>query len=350
MIHFLKEYISQTPSNMISYAEYIELALYHPEYGYYMNDKMKIGREGDFITTSNISDIYGRLIAKWYIKMAEKYELPYAVCEIGAGSGRFSKAFLDQWNKLTSQPVHYYIAERSPYHRELQKQAQMNVRQMNSLDELKNFQGLIFSNELFDAFPVHVIEKQNQQWMEAMITVESNQLKEKLVPLKNNEILTFLSESGLQIRNGQRIEIPLQMENMLMKISDVLIRGMVLTVDYGYTNDEWMHSGRREGSLRGYYKHQQINNVLQHPGEMDITSHVHFDSLIKIGQKNGLDFLNKWRQDEFFLSAGILEELQDHYDPNPFSEVSKRNRAIRSLVIPSGISAFFHVILQGKGL
>jgi SAM-dependent MidA family methyltransferase len=130
----------------------------------------------------------------------------------------------------------------------------------------------------------------------------------------------------------------------------VLTKGLVVTADYGYTKEDWKHPSRIKGSLRGYYQHQMIDDVLQHPGEMDITTHIHFDWLIQKGEQAELVFHSKLRQDAFLLKAGILKELENHYDPNPFSEVSKRNRAIRSLIMPSGISSFFHLIIQQKGI
>ena len=351
MLKFLKEYIEKEPLKRITYAEYMKQALYHPQYGYYMKEQSKIGREGDFITTSNISDIYGRSLAKWFYKKANEWNLPFAVCEIGAGTGRFAKAFIDEWRLISSKPIHYYILEESPYHQKLQKEILIGdeVRQMKSLEEITPFEGLIFSNELYDAFPVHVIENHEGQLMEVMITFKNNQLVEIVERLENDEILRFLKLYGVQLNNRQRIEIPLQMEAMVSAIAKALLRGAVLTVDYGYTNEEWMDPGRRDGSLRGYYKHQQVNNVLERPGEMDMTSHVHFDPFIKMGNQEGLQFVNKWRQDEFLLTTGILDELQENYDPNPFSAVSKRNRAIRSLILPGGMSSSFHVVLQQKG-
>ncbi|MEH7524861.1 SAM-dependent methyltransferase [Bacillus sp. JJ1503] len=353
MINFLKEFISNHPFKRITYAEYMEVALYHPEYGYYMREKEKIGRKGDFITSSNISDFYGKSIAKWYYKQMNKLKLAPAICEIGAGTGRFAKAFIDEWNHLSSVPIRYYILEASPYHRKVQQKVlHFNdyVKQIEGLDEINPFEGLIFSNELFDALPVHVIENHNGQLMELMIGLNNDQLVEIAVPLENEKIMTFIKSSGLKLNNKQRIEIPLLMEEVISNIANALTKGLVLTVDYGYTNEEWQELGRRDGSLRGYYQHQQFNHVLMHPGEMDITSHVHFDSLIRIGNQLGLAFQQKWRQDEFLLTTGLLDELQNHYDPDPFSEVSKRNRAIRSLIMPSSISGSFHVILQKKGI
>ncbi|WNS74286.1 SAM-dependent methyltransferase [Bacillus sp. DTU_2020_1000418_1_SI_GHA_SEK_038] len=353
MISFLKKFILNHPLKRITYADYIEMALYHPEFGYYMRDKEKIGRTGDFITTSNISDIYGRSIAKWYFKQMTQLKLAPAICEIGAGTGRFAKAFIDEWNHLSSVPIHYYILEASPYHRKVQQDVlDFNdyVKQIESLDEINPFEGLIFSNELYDALPVHVVENHSGQLMELMVGLNDDQFVEIAVPLENEKIMNFIKSSGLKLKNNQRIEIPLLMEEIIGSIATALSKGLVLTVDYGYTNEEWLEQGRRDGSLRGYYQHQQFNHVLVHPGEMDITSHVHFDSLIRIGDQLGLAFQQKWRQDEFLLETGILDDLQNHYDPDPFSEVSKRNRAIRSLIMPSGISGSFHVILQKKGI
>jgi SAM-dependent MidA family methyltransferase len=353
MITYLKSLISNSPTNLISYAEYIEAVLYHSEYGYYMKNKQKIGSQGDFITTSNISDIYGRIVAKWFASICKKYNLEPNFCEIGAGNGRFAHAFLQEWEHSIKAPINYIIVESSPYHQKLQNELippQHNVIQVNKLDELEPFKGMVFSNELFDALPVHVIEKENGQLYEVMVGIKNETLYEEKVLLTNPAIHFFLEESMLELKDKQRIEVPLLMEGMVQDISKVLTKGLVVTADYGYTKEDWMHPSRMKGSLRGYYQHQMIDDVLKYPGEMDITTHIHFDWLIQKGEQVKLVFYSKLRQDEFLLKAGILKELENHYDPNPFSEVAKRNRAIRSLIMPSGISSFFHLIIQQKGI
>jgi SAM-dependent MidA family methyltransferase len=353
MITFLKSLISNSPSKLITYAEYIGAALYHAELGYYMKDKQKIGRQGDFITTSNISDIYGRLMAKWFSHICETKQLAPVFCEIGAGNGRFAMAFLQEWKETIQSPLKYMIVESSPFHRDLQRELLINdfsVVQVKSLSEVEPFEGMVFSNELFDALPVHVIEKVNGQLYEIMVGFQQNELYEQKVPLTNTDILFFLQESRINLMEKQRIEIPLAMEKMLLEISQSLLKGIVVTADYGYTNEEWMDPRRAKGSLRGYFQHQMIDDVLEHPGEMDITTHIHFDYLVQKGEQTELAYITKLRQDEFLLKAGILKELENHYDPNPFSEISKRNRAIRSLIMPSGMSSYFHVLLQQKGL
>jgi SAM-dependent MidA family methyltransferase len=319
-----------------------------------MRKKQKIGQQGDFITTSNISDVYGRLTAKWFAHVCETTGLAPVFCEIGAGNGRFASAFLQEWKESINTPLNYIIVESSPYHRELQKESltpSFTIVQVQSLRELEHFSGMVFSNELFDALPVHVIEKVNGELMEVMVGIkDDNILFEQNVPLTNQDIYSFLAESKIKLNEKQRIEIPLTMRTMIQDISAALTKGLVVTADYGYTNEEWQHPHRAKGSLRGYYRHKMIEEVLQYPGEMDITSHIHFDYLIQKGEQAGLPFLAKFRQDEFLVKAGILKGLENHYDPNPFSEVSKRNRAIRSLIMPSGMSSYFHVIVQQKGM
>lgn len=350
---FFRTLFSNSPNDLITYEKYIGAALYHPEFGYYMRDKQKIGRQGDFITTSNISDIYGSMMAKWFSQVCKRAQIDPVFCEIGAGNGRFAKAFLQEWKETIQTPLTYIIVESSPYHRKLQQEllmADFPIVQVESINEVTSFEGMIFSNELFDALPVHVIEKENGELHEVMIGVRNNQLYEQKVPLTNSDIKMFLKESQIELKEKQRLEVPLAMVEMIKEISRALLKGIVVTADYGYTNEEWMDPIRVKGSLRGYYQHQMIDDILQNPGEMDITTHIHFDYLIQKGEQENLELISKQRQDEFLLKAGILKELANHYDPNPFSEVSKRNRAIRSLIMPSGMSSYFHVVIQQKGV
>lgn len=354
MITYLQQLIINSPNGLITYADYISAALYHPELGYYMREKPKIGRQGDFITTSNISDVYGRLLAKWFFHICNQLKLPPVFCEIGAGTGRFANAFLQEWHDSVQGPIQYMIVESSPYHQKLQRELlspHFSFVQVESLEEIEPFSGMIFSNELFDALPVHVIEKMNGELVEVMVGItDEGELYEQTVSLTNHEILSFLAESQLGISEKQRLEIPLAMDKMLKDMSNVLNEGIMVTADYGYSNEEWNHPLHKKGSLRGYHQHNMMENVLKFPGEMDITTHIHFDYLVQKGRLYQLEQLTKLRQDEFLIKTGILKELENHYDPNPFSEVSKKNRAIRSLIMPSGMSSFFHIIIQHKGL
>lgn len=353
MLKFLTDYINQQPKQMIPYDEYMNLVLYHPEYGYYMKEEEKIGRSGDFITTSNISDIFGGVIANWFAQQIKDRNVFPSFCEIGAGNGRFARAFLEKWNDGGHPEMTYYIIEKSPFHLKLLKDQLASfhqVRFISGLDELQEYNGFVFSNELFDALPVRVVKNENGSLYEMMVSVQNEELTEKQVPVENNELIQFINEYQVDIPDGHKIEIPIHMEEIVSQLGRAINNGILVTIDYGYTNEEWQEPMRRDGSLRGYYKHKLINNVLLHPGKMDITTHIHWDILSKMGEKHGFRTIKKCEQSEFLLSIGILNELENHFDANPFSEVSKRNRAIKSLVMPGGISNAFDVLIQEKGI
>lgn len=340
----------------MTYSEYINTVLYAPEAGYYMSDREKIGKQGDFYTTSNLSDVFGRTLAKWLLHISNECGIPPVFCEIGGGTGRLAHSILTYLRK--NEPgifskLQYFIIDVSSYQRQRQKEALSefeNVHFLEALESLPVMEGIIFSNELFDALPVHVIEKKQSVLYEAFIRENAGHLEESLEPLDNCEIRSFLENQNISLQEGQRFEVPLAMVSYLKSIAGYLDKGFLVSIDYGYSNDEWKLPMHKKGSLRGYYKHQMVENVLLYPGQMDITSHIHFDALALYGTESGLK--KEWLlgQREFLLQAGILNELRDHYDANPFSEISKRNRAIRNLVVPGGISSHFRVLLQSKGI
>ncbi|MEI2355914.1 class I SAM-dependent methyltransferase [Mesobacillus zeae] len=353
MKNYMEDLIQNSPRGVISYADYIGAALYHPELGYYMRDNVKIGTHGDFITSSNFSDVYGNILAKWYANNYRTLGLSAAVCEMGGGNGRFAKAFLDGWKKHSQEKLTYFLIEASPFHLQLQKEqltGYEEIRFAGSPTELQDFKGLFFSNELFDALPVHVVEKQSGTVMEVMVGMDNGMLTERFVPLENSELEKFLDREGYNLAEGQRLEVPLEMNKVLESISCLVTKGLVLTVDYGYRKTEWMEPARFRGSLRGYRQQRMVHDILQDPGKMDITSHVHFDALINSGEELDLHFVTMKPQDKFLIEIGILDELAENYNPDPFSGISRRNRAVRSLIMPGGISSAFHVIVQEKGL
>lgn len=363
---FLKEKIvakiKSTENNMITYADYMSLALYDPEIGYYMKTNKKLGTEGDFYTSSGVHSVFGQVFAHFFLDVIEKEGLPPIICEFGGGDGRFAKAVMDEWERLKpegKEDLSYVIIEMSPYHREEQKKLLANnegFRQYDSLNSLKQqmgeeFKGIIFSNELIDAFPVHVVEKCRDDLYEIYVTVdESDGLTEKYQLCTDERILSWLCSYGPTLKEGQRIEVPLYMNQWITEINEFMNKGLLLTIDYGYTKEQWQMPERKDGSLRGYFKHQLINNPLLHPTEMDITSHIHIDAYNEITEENNFNKVIDLKQNRFLLMIGILKFLQEYHDPNPFSEKSKLNRAIQTLINDSGMSAAFHVFVHSKQL
>ncbi|MCZ0754633.1 class I SAM-dependent methyltransferase [Anoxybacillus sp. J5B_2022] len=361
MSNYIVEAIMSSPQQRISYADYMNLALYDEKNGYYMKDRAKIGRSGDFFTSIYVSDVFGKLFASLFIKLVETGKIPPRICELGGGDGKFARAVLTEWRDRsfsTYEQLTYIIIDTSPYQRARQQEAladfQQTVVQYADMEmfyqKQQQFSGIVFSNEFFDALPVHVITSEQGQLYESFVTVKNGRLQEEKQPLENEAIVSYLRERNLSLMDGQRIEVPLAMKAFLLEYASLFNKCVMFTVDYGYTDEEWKQAPRREGSLRGYYQHRLIANPLAYPSEMDITSHVPWDALRLYGEKAGWEWVHTIRQDRFLLAAGILDYLVAHHDPNPFSEQSRRNRAIRSLITDEGISSSFHVMIQQKGI
>lgn len=359
---FLKEVVSKiknSENQMISYAEYMNFVLYDPEVGYYMKDKKKLGKEGDFYTSSGVHAVFGRAFAHFFLDCIEKEGLPAMICEFGGGDGRFAKAVMDEWDVISMRQLEYIIIETSPYHREEQLKLigdKQGFKQYGSLEDYQNencafFEGIIFSNELLDAFPVHVVEKNGENIEEVFVSVnKDDQLIEVNKICVNKEISHWLQTYGPALKDRQRIEVPLSMNSWITSIHKFLKRGLLLTIDYGYTKEEWEMPQRRLGSLRGYYKHQMVYDPLLHPTDMDLTTHIHLDAYEKMTADIGLEKIVGEKQNRFLLMIGMLKFLQENYDPNPFSEKSKLNRAVQTLITDTGMSAAFHVFLHGKNV
>ncbi|CAM4130697.1 hypothetical protein BAMA_22335 [Bacillus manliponensis] len=354
----LKKAMEEEVDGSISYSTYMNIVLYDEKYGYYMKERPKIGGQGDFFTNSNISSVFAKTFARLFSRLVEDGAVAPHICEIGGGTGKFAYDFLTEWegiSKDTFAKLRYSIIEVSPFHQKLQNEklsSFCNVVQHCTYEGLGgSFRGIVFSNELFDAFPVEVVTKKDGLLHEVRVTYDGEHcLKEVLRPLQRKDILRYLKKHNIELKDGQRFEVPLIMSGYVNRLMNWLHEGLLITIDYGYTNEEWGHPVHAEGSLRGYYKHRLIYDPLEYPGEMDITSHIHVDELKVTAEELGLQTIWHTNQRDFLLAANILEQLVQHEDLNPFSEVQKQNRAIRSIVLQGGISDSFQIIVQKKGM
>ncbi|MDG5788732.1 SAM-dependent methyltransferase [Evansella sp. AB-P1] len=345
-----------------SYSTYMATALYDEEIGYYMGESTKLGKEGDFYTSNHVHPVFQKTFGRFFQDVILKEEIPPLFCEWGAGDGRFAftvLSYLQEVDKECFNQSRYIIIEASPYHQEVIREKLRpfsdRVFIYSNFEEVRSqyptFEGIIFSNEFLDAIPVHVVEKKQESLFEVRVDIDNKKnLYEVLTPCEDGPLVQWIEQYGPELPIGHRFEISLSMKEWIRSIENWLQKGLVVTVDYGYSNEELLSEQRREGSLRGYYKHQLINDPLQHPGEMDLTAHVQWDAYRKIAKENGLIEVFHDFQDKFLLKAGLFTFLQAEANVNPFSESFKQNRAIHSLVYPGGISSTFHVNVQGVNL
>ncbi|WP_257345823.1 class I SAM-dependent methyltransferase [Pseudalkalibacillus decolorationis] len=357
VIPILQKKIQQSIADDISYAEFIETALYDPVRGYYRRKSDKIGSSGDFYTSSSVHPVFAWVFADYFYDYLTRCNAPYMICELGGGSGSFAKEVLSHLKLKHPEfynELHYLYVDVSEDHlakAQDQLASFQCVSFYQSTDKLKSAQGtingVVFSNELLDAMPVHVVEKREGVINEVRVSIKSTEkLEEVIVHKVQPEIEEWLNWSGLNIQEGNRIEVPLKMNEWVDEMSALIESGLLVTVDYGYSNAEWQEPSHRKGSLRGYHNHQLIENPLLNPGQMDLTTHIHIDSLLKKGKEVGFTTISCTRQRDFLLEHGLFNFLYEHQNPDPFSKESRLNRAIRSFATPGGISDSFHVIVQ----
>ncbi|WP_103107705.1 class I SAM-dependent methyltransferase [Brevibacillus reuszeri] len=355
----IREEIKKQPGQAIPFSRYMELALYHPSYGYYMSDKPKVGKEGDFYTSASVHPVFAETLADAVIHMwqASNITAPTLV-EIGGGTGSQCRHMLDRIRDIVPElyeTLTVMMIEMSPYHREVQKEALENhpvtKKWYSSLEEAagrEQIEGVILSNEWLDAFPVHIAEKKKTGWEEVWVTEQEDQFIEECREV-TPELGRYLEALEMRLAAGMRIEVNLELEKAAGHVSRLLKKGFVVTIDYGDLQEDLYHQSRKQGTLMCYYRHQAHDNPYIHIGKQDITAHVNFSDWSKHGEKAGLREWAYMRQDRFLMRNGLLEKAVSHMDTDPFrSPAMKRNRAIQQLIDPAGLGGRFRVMVQAK--
>lgn len=355
--------IEEQREGTISFYEYMQMALYHSEFGYYSREKIKIGKSGDFYTSVSVGSIFGEVLAHGFAEMIEKQlnQQPCYLIEFGGGTGDLTLQILNEWKNNYSHlidVVQVILVEKSPYHRKLQQEKLVDFKVLwfeNWEDAQHTFgkmSGVIFSNELIDAFPVYLLQYHDGRWQEVQVGYDSGQFVERLKDITSPGLVEYIQREEKYIPkvNGYRIEVNLDMEKWLASVSEGLHQGYVVTIDYGYKREELYLPQRKTGTLLCYHQHTTSENALETPGEKDITTHVHFSLLMEKGEELGLHSLGFFTQRQYLMNSGILSKLQEHQETDPFVGLqSKRNRAIRQLIMPGGMGDTFKVLVQAKG-
>ncbi|NOV03437.1 class I SAM-dependent methyltransferase [Paenibacillus planticolens] len=357
--------IQSAEKKAISFRDYMEICLYSEPYGYYRNENVKIGKEGDFYTSSSIGSVMGEMIASFINGQLQQHSQlsgtePIHLVEWGGGNGRMALHLLDEL-KRSSPAVYdrltYTLIESSAYHRALQQSALEAHEQLIEfaseaewLAQEPQEHMFIVANELLDAFPVHRIRYKEGKYEEAYVSwLEQEQMFTEIwLPDLSEQLVDSLARSKVQWLEGQIGEFNLESSAWISRVSRRMKSGCCIVIDYGDVEDELYAAHRSRGTLMGYRKHQAHDNPLLYQGEQDLTSHVNFSDLETAARQSGFPFTKLQTQKEFLVEQGIFERLQNHYDPNPFSEVSKRNRAIRQLLLSDQMSELFKVFLAVK--
>jgi SAM-dependent MidA family methyltransferase len=354
---------------ILSFAQFMELALYCPVYGYYEVQKDNPGWRGDFFTSVNVGELFGQLLAFQFTEWLEEVrsaEREVRIVEAGAHDGTLARDILN-WLRVHRlalfEQVEYVILEPSPrrqkWQRETLKDFAPRVRWLSrfNVSMVQRFNGIIFSNELLDAMPVHRFgwNAAAKKWFEWGVALEGD--KFVWAKIQKSEVRSQKSESILPssifslpsslldvLPDGYTIEVSPAAQSWWREAAGVLNRGRLMTMDYGLSADELFSPSRPRGTLRAYYRHHLADDILANPGEQDITAHVNFSAIQTTGESAGLT------TESFLTQAQFLTRILDKAAKDKsFDEWnSSRTRQFQTLTHPEHLGRVFRVLVQKR--
>ena len=345
----------------VTFKWFMQQALYHPEYGYYGGGRARIGRRGDFFTSVSVGSIFGELMAKQFEEIWYRMNTPvsFAIVEEGAHSGQFAHdvlGWLQQFSPDLFEKVRYWIVEPNP---RLQQEQQATlsrwprnkVRWTNTLVafEAGSLCGVYFSNELLDAFPVHLVTSCGGAWQENFVDLTRQGFRFVYGPLSNSQLRAQLERLPVpaedETRATYRTEVNLAALRWVEDISKVLGQGYVLLADYGYPRDVYYSPERTEGTLMTYSDHHRNGDPLQAVGDCDITAHVDFTSLAERAEAHGLQLAGYCDQHHFLVALGEAELLEIERTLQELTpDVLHYIRSFKTLMHPSTMGMAFKFV------
>lgn len=301
----------------VSFEDFMAMAIYDPEHGYYSRQIEDVGgNRGDFATSATLSEGLARAITRWIERESEHHEWhgQVTVIEVGAGNGALAQSLLKGLGWWKRRRLRYRIVEVSAPLRVRQKQrlTGLGVAWHSSIGEALDAadgRALIFSNELIDAFPARWLRwsADDRQWHEIFVDYSpAGGLKEtfRLLP-RGFPLDTFAALRRRDWPDGQRVEIQPMVQRWLANLADHLNQGSLLTIDYGGSTAE-IYERRPSGTLRAYHRHQRIEGggVYARFGQQDLTVDANFDDLREWGEEFGLETVRYESQRQFLERHG----------------------------------------------
>lgn len=349
----IEDEISRT--GPVTLARFMELALYHPEFGYYLQATRHPGRGGDFITSPEISPYFGLTVARQVVECWKRLGQPasWVVREFGSGIGGLAYDILAGVSRESAeayQGLVYEAIEINPFHRESIQHAMAEakldhkVNVARSSDELATIEGVVLANEVADAMPAHRLVRLTDGWQEAHVTSEDGEFG-WVMAHPNPVALSALQQiemEGNDLEEGAVLDLSPAAADWFRHIGQGIDRGYALVIDYGYEADMLFSDHRLQGTLRGYSGHTVTDDPFIRVGEQDLTIHVDFTALRKAGEEAGFVGAGITTQGAFLSSLGMGEFLLDlQKDPETDVETYLGSQAVvLRLIDPGGLGRF----------
>lgn len=335
-------------SGPVTFAWFMEQALYHPEFGYYSSGQCQIGRRGDYFTNVSVGPLFGRLLAGQFAEMWKILGQPadFTIVEQGAHHGDFARDVLTAAREQAPEffsVLRYCVIE--PFSILQQRQAEVlcdfdgKVAWEKSLDQMEPFCGVHFSNELLDAMPVHLIsrEKGSDGWQERCVVESGAGFAFVERPIGDENLGRQLAKIPCDLPSPYQTEINVAALKWVETVARKLARGFILAVDYGYARDQFYAPERSSGTLQCYAGHRTESSPLERVGHTDITAHVEWTSVAERAEECGLTLTGFTDQHHFI--TGLLSQRTPQ---------ESERRALQTLLHPELLGTRFQYLALRK--
>lgn len=335
----------------ISFADFMQMALYQPQLGYYSGGAKKFGHGGDFVTAPEISPLFAQTLARQAAQVLA--ETHGGLLELGAGTGKLATDMLLALQDMQMLPQQYCILEVSAHLRQVQRETMQQsispelMQRVVWLDTLpQNFLGMILGNEVLDAIPVHLIHQTPQGLQERGVAFDGDFVWEDRPLLSGN---LYDAASALALPENYLTEICPAASGLIASLANVLKQGAILMIDYGFAAHEYYHAQRTAGTLMCHYQHYAHSDPLRYVGLQDITAHVDFTRIAQAAVDNSLELAGFCSQAQFLMNCGILD-LMAQISPHDMANYAPLAAAAQKLLSPAEMGDLFKAIAFSKNL
>lgn len=336
-------------------ARFMELALYHPEHGYYTSRAQRSGRGGDFYTSVDTGAFFGELLAAQIAEMARAFEHAFDLVEAAAGNGRLTRDVLDALQRDAPEVygrTRVHLVERSSTARAAHAGTlgpHASRLETTGPDLPMSIDGVVFANELLDALPVHVAVMRGSGPREILVGERDDVLIEVEAPLSSPALRREIA-AGPPVPDGVRVEIGLDAIDWVRETSRRFTRGYLLLLDYGDDAGALRSIARPDGTLRAFSAHRVSGRWLESPGEQDLTSHVDFGACARAAAEGGMELLGRVDQTRFLVGLGAIERLERAQASLPPRAALRLRLAVKTLLVPGGMGSTHYAVLFGKNV
>jgi SAM-dependent MidA family methyltransferase len=338
----------------ISFEQYMQVALYQPELGYYRCGTEKFGAGGDFITAPEISHLFAQCLGEFTLQL----QVADKVLEVGAGSGKLAAHLLRYLHSRDCAPAQYAILELSGELRQRQRATLAELcpemlERVVWLDDIPaGFRGVVLANELLDAMPIRRFRVRDQQLFEQYVAWCDGVLCYRDQPLSDvrllDRIATLREQTSLGEADTYLSEVNFLAEDWIRTLGNKLEQGVLLLIDYGYPRNAYYHAQRNSGTLMCHYQHRAHPDPLILPGLQDITAHIDFTAMADAALEAGLEVAGFTTQGHFLLNLGLLE-LAERSASDDHSRL-RNNNEVKRLTLPTEMGEQFKVLACTKAL